>query len=105
MQSYTQWTQRSRQEGNRVNSRQERAKSLYGGFSIRQLLRDEEGFLRRAGAQQLTQAVLFFRDMAAKAMTPQMRDFYLDRANEFSMKALNGSEASGSRYGGRMLAS
>lgn len=56
---------------------------------IRNMLRDEEGFLRRAGPRELTQAVLYFRSMAAKATTPQMRDFYLDRAHQFSLRAIN----------------
>ncbi len=59
-----------------------------GMESIRQLLRDEEGFLRRAGAREFTQAVLYFRSMAAKATTPQARDFYADRANQFSLRAV-----------------
>lgn len=57
-------------------------------MSIRQLLRDEEGFLRRAGAREFTQAVLYFRSMASKATTPQARDFYMDRANQFSLRAV-----------------
>ncbi len=56
---------------------------------IRTMLRDEEGFLRRAGPRELTQAVLYFRTMAAKATTPQARDFYLDRAHQFSLRAIN----------------
>lgn len=56
---------------------------------IRNMLRDEEGFLRRAGPRELTQAVLYFRTKAAKATTPQMRDFYLDRAHQFSLRAIN----------------
>lgn len=57
---------------------------------IRRLLRDEEGFLRRASPRELTQAVLYFRSMASKAVTPQARDFYMDRANQFSIRALSG---------------
>jgi hypothetical protein len=57
---------------------------------VRRMLRDEEGFLRRASARELTQAVLYFRAMASKAMTPQARDFYIDRANQFSIRALSG---------------
>ncbi|RYG62005.1 MAG: hypothetical protein EON60_01445 [Alphaproteobacteria bacterium] len=56
---------------------------------VRNMLRDEEGFLRRAGPRELTQAVLYFRNRAAKATTPQMRDFYLDRAHQFSLRAIN----------------
>lgn len=56
---------------------------------IRNMLRDEDAFLRRAGPRELTQAVLYFRSMAAKANTPQARDFYLDRANQFSIRAVN----------------
>ena len=68
---------------------------------VRQLLRDEEGFLRRASPRELTQAVLYFRTMASKAVTPQARDFYLDRANQFSIRAINGG-AYGRMAGPRM---
>lgn len=67
---------------------------------MRRMLRDEEGFLRRASPRELTQAVLYFRSMASKAVTPQSRDFYMDRANQFSIRALSGGafgKVSGSR--------
>lgn len=57
-------------------------------MNIRAMLRDEEGFMRRAGAREFTQAVLYFRSMASKATTPQARDFYIDRANQFSLRAV-----------------
>jgi hypothetical protein len=60
------------------------------GTMIRNMLRNEEDFLKRAGPRELTQAVLYFREMAAKATTPQARDFYLDRAHQFSIRAVNG---------------
>ena len=71
-----------------------------GESMMRRMLRDEEGFLRRARPRELTQAVLYFRNMASKAVTPQARDFYIDRANQFSIRALsNGTfgKASGRR--------
>lgn len=64
-----------------------------GGWSdsvIRNMLRDEDAFMRRAGPRELTQAVLYFRAQASKATTPQLRDFYLDRAHQFSIRAVNG---------------
>ena len=57
---------------------------------IRNMLKDEEAFMRRAGPRELTQAVLYFRAQASKSTTPQLRDFYLDRAHQFSIRAING---------------
>lgn len=57
---------------------------------VKNLLRDEERFLKSAGPRELTQAVLYFRSQASKAVTPQARDFYLDRAHQFSVRAVNG---------------
>lgn len=57
---------------------------------IRSMLKDEDAFIRRAGPRELTQAVLYFRAKASKATTPQLRDFYLDRAHQFSIRAING---------------
>lgn len=68
---------------------------------IRQLLRDEDAFLKRAGARELTQAVLYFRAMASNATTPQARDFYLDRANQFSIRAMAGGAFGGTRHNSR----
>ena len=55
-------------------------------WAIEQLLKDEDTFLRRAGVRELTQAVLHFRTLASRATTPQLRDFYLDRANQFAFR-------------------
>lgn len=57
---------------------------------VKRLLRNEDAFLKQAGPRELTQAVLYFRALASRATTPQARDFYLDRAHQFALRAING---------------
>ncbi len=53
-------------------------------WHLRRLLLNEEAFLARATVHDITCAVLYFREQASRAQTPQLRDFYLDRANQFT---------------------
>lgn len=58
-------------------------------WHLRRLLLDEEAFLERATVHDLTNAVLYFREQASQAQTPQLRDFYLDRANQFTFHGVS----------------
>jgi len=60
------------------------AKRRSADWHLRRLLMDEEAFLARATVHDITCAVLYFREQASRAQTPQLRDFYLDRANQFA---------------------
>ncbi|TKW60471.1 MAG: hypothetical protein DI628_06095 [Blastochloris viridis] len=64
---------------NRLN-----AKRRPADWHLRRLLMNEEAFLARATVHDITCAVLYFREQASRAQTPQLRDFYLDRANQFA---------------------
>lgn len=55
-------------------------------WHLRRLLLDEDAFLARATVHDITNAVLYFREQASRAQTPQLRDFYLDRANQFAFR-------------------
>ncbi len=56
-------------------------------WHLSRLLLDEDAFLARASVHDLTRAVLYFREQAARATSPQLRDFFLDRANQFAFRS------------------
>lgn len=75
------------QNGNRTSKRASKrttTKRTRANWHLRRLLLDEEAFLARATVHDISCAVLYFREQASRAQTPQLRDFYLDRANQFA---------------------
>ncbi len=77
-------TQTVNRPSKRINTKRRPA-----DWHLRRLLLDEEAFLERATVHDLTCAVLYFREQASRAQTPQLRDFYLDRANQFTFHGVS----------------